>query len=174
MFVLFASSLVNTWMSLQSNNGDRTKPTTELLGDTISHARNFSFFYPLRWPIYVFNSVVNTKFPAIHTYIYIYIYTTLFYTSSSCAHGIMAIAKAMKALKLHNPMIQFLANISWLEYQAFPRKGEWGRARAGGLQEEGFPFFLSLSSHSPQKAPYSGYKSVSRRFPWWPFWDFKF
>lgn len=33
------------------------------------------------------------------------------------------------------------------------------------LQEEGFPFFLSLSSHSPQKAPYSGYKSVSRRFP---------
>ena len=73
MFVLFASSLVNTWMSLQSNNGDRTKPTTELLGDTISHARNFSFFYPLRWPIYVFNSVVNTKFPAIHIYIYIYI-----------------------------------------------------------------------------------------------------
>ena len=61
-------------MSLQSNNGDRTKPTTELLGDTISHARNFSFFYPLRWPIYVFNSVVNTKFPAIHIYIYIYIY----------------------------------------------------------------------------------------------------
>ena len=60
--------------SLQSNNGDRTKPTTELLGDTISHARNFSFFYPLRWPIYVFNSVVNTKFPAIHIYIYIYIY----------------------------------------------------------------------------------------------------
>ena len=106
--------------------------------------------------------------------LFIYIYTTLFYTSSSCAHGIMAIAKAMKALKLHNPMIQFLANISWLEYQAFPKKGEWGRARAGGLQEEGFPFFLSLSSHSPQKAPYSGYKSVSRRFPWWPFWDFEF
>ena len=75
MFVLFASSLVNTWMtSLQSNNGDRTKPTTELLGDTISHARNLSFFYPLWWPIYVFNSVVNTKFPAIHIYIYIYIY----------------------------------------------------------------------------------------------------
>ena len=24
-----------------------------------------SFFYPLRWPIYVFNSVVNTKLPAI-------------------------------------------------------------------------------------------------------------
>ena len=79
MFVLFASSLVNTWMSLQSNNGDRTKPTTELLGDTISHARNFSFFYPLRWPIYVFNSVVNTKFPAIHIYIYIYIHDFILY-----------------------------------------------------------------------------------------------
>ena len=24
-----------------------------------------SFFYPLQWPIYVFNSVVNTKLPAI-------------------------------------------------------------------------------------------------------------
>ena len=27
-------------------------------------ARNVSFFYSLRWPIYVFNSVVNTKLPA--------------------------------------------------------------------------------------------------------------
>ena len=28
-------------------------------------ARNVSFFHPLRWLIYVFNSVVNTKLPAI-------------------------------------------------------------------------------------------------------------
>ena len=27
-------------------------------------ARNVSFFYSLRWPIYVFNSVVDTKLPA--------------------------------------------------------------------------------------------------------------
>ena len=27
-------------------------------------ARNVSFFYSLRWPIYVFNSVFNTKLPA--------------------------------------------------------------------------------------------------------------
>ena len=30
-----------------------------------ANARNVSFFYPLRWLIYVFNSVVNTKLPAI-------------------------------------------------------------------------------------------------------------
>ena len=27
-------------------------------------AQNFSFFYSLRWPIYVINSVVNAKLPA--------------------------------------------------------------------------------------------------------------
>ena len=30
-----------------------------------ANARNVSFFYPLRWLIYVFNSVVNTKLPSI-------------------------------------------------------------------------------------------------------------
>ena len=55
----------------------------------------------------------------------------------------------MKALKLHNPMIQFLANISWLEYQAFPRKGEWGRARAGGR----LSFYFSLPVPTPLKKP---------------------
>ena len=29
-----------------------------------ANARNVSFFYSLRWPIYVFNPVVNTKLPA--------------------------------------------------------------------------------------------------------------
>ena len=24
-----------------------------------------TFFYPLQWPIYIFNTVVNTKLPAI-------------------------------------------------------------------------------------------------------------
>ena len=28
-----------------------------------ANARNVSFFFPLRWPIYVFNSVVNTELP---------------------------------------------------------------------------------------------------------------
>ena len=28
-----------------------------------ANARNVSFFYPLLWPIYVFNSVVNTILP---------------------------------------------------------------------------------------------------------------
>ena len=41
-----------------------------VLNQTISlwwraNARNVSFFYPLRWLIYIFNSVVNTKLPAI-------------------------------------------------------------------------------------------------------------
>ena len=41
-----------------------------VLNQTISlwwraNARNVSFFYPLRWLIYIFNLVVNTKLPAI-------------------------------------------------------------------------------------------------------------
>ena len=31
---------------------------------TKGYARNVSFFYSLRWPIYVFNPVVNNKLPA--------------------------------------------------------------------------------------------------------------
>ena len=59
------TAAVTLWLAVHSSKVGNLVLTTELKKLTFRALALRQLFYPLRWRIYVFNSVVNTKLPAI-------------------------------------------------------------------------------------------------------------
>ena len=128
-----------------------------------ANAQKVSFFYPLQWPINVFNSVVNTKLPAILSHRHSTTVSLETYPLSSPVfnHNNEEIETTMKVLKRQEKNLSLLISF-WYHSQGefrFTTLGVKGKPRINfSLFQYGLGNVLHNSHHSLE----TWYKHVCR------------